>query len=292
MNKKKRIFITIISIFSLVAITFVIPNVKADSGWDSSYDGGGSSWSSGGGSSSWSSGGGSSSWSSSSGSSSGSYSGSSFTFLLVIICVILFIYFTRGNTTGYKTSIRGSREALYREIEDDKILGMSLEEFKALVFERYKDIQIAWMNFDYDTLRKLTTDEIYNSYKMQLDVLRMKKQKNIMKDFELKGVKVYKAENVNGMLNVSAYLNVEMYDYVTDENDKVVRGSSSKKINIEYEITFVKKENTNEETICPNCGAKVDVVTGAKCEYCGSVVVVDAKEYVMSKKTCVNQRNV
>ena len=30
----------------------------------------------------------------------------------------------------------------------------------------------------------------------------------------------------------------------------------------------------------------------AKCEYCGSVVVVDAKEYVMSKKTCVNQRNV
>lgn len=291
MNKKKRIFITIISIFSLVAITFVIPNVKADSGWDSSYDGGGSSWSSGGGSS-WSSGGGSSSWSSGSGSSSGSYSGSSFTFLLVIICVILFIYFTRNNTTGYKTSIRVSREALYREIEDDKILGMSLEEFKALVFERYKDIQIAWMNFDYDTLRKLTTDEIYNSYKMQLDVLRMKKQKNIMKDFELKGVKIYKAENVNGMLNVSAYLNVEMYDYVTNENDKVVRGSSSKKINIEYEITFVKKENTNEETICPNCGAKVDVVTGAKCEYCGSVVVVDAKEYVMSKKTCVNQRNV
>lgn len=291
MNNKKKIFITIISIFSLVAITFVIPNVKADSGWDSSYDGGGGgSWSSGGGSSSWDSGG--SSWSSGSGSSSGSYSGSSFTLLLVIICVIIFVYFTRDNTAGYKTSIRSSREALYREIEDDKILGMSLEEFKALVFEKYKDIQIAWMNFDYDTLRKLTTDEIYNSYKMQLDVLRMKKQKNIMKDFELKGVKVYKAENVNGMLNVSIYLNVEMYDYVVDENDKVVRGSSSKKINIEYEITFVKKENTNEETICPNCGAKVDVVTGAKCEYCGSVVVVDAKEYVMSKKTCVNQRNV
>ena len=185
--------ITIISIFSLVAITFVIPNVKADSGWDSSYDGGGGSWSSGGGS--WSSGGrsssldsGGSSWSGS-GSSSGSYSGSSFTFLLVIICVVLFIYFTKDNT-GYKASTRSSREALYKEIEDDKILGMPLEEFKALVFEKYKDIQIAWMNFDYDTLRKLTTDEIYNSYKMQLDVLRMKKQKNIMKDFELKGVKV------------------------------------------------------------------------------------------------------
>ena len=288
MNNKKKIFITIISIFSLVAITFVIPNVKADSGWDSSYDGGGGSWSSGGGSSSLDSGG--YSWSGS-GSSSGSYSGSSFTFLLVIICVVLFIYFTKDNT-GYKASTRSSREALYKEIEDDKILGMPLEEFKALVFEKYKDIQIAWMNFDYDTLRKLTTDEIYNSYKMQLDVLRMKKQKNIMKDFELKGVKVYKAENVNGMLNVSIYLNVEMYDYVVDENDKVVRGSSSKKISIEYEITFVKKENTSEETICPNCGAKVDVVTGAKCEYCGSVVVVDAKEYVMSKKTCVNQRNV
>ena len=110
MNNKKKIFITIISIFSLVAITFVIPNVKADSGWDSSYDGGGGSWSSGGGSSSLDSGG--SSWSGS-GSSSGSYSGSSFTFLLVIICVVLFIYFTKDNT-GYKASTRSSREALYK----------------------------------------------------------------------------------------------------------------------------------------------------------------------------------
>ena len=133
MNNKKKIFITIISIFSLVAITFVIPNVKADSGWDSSYDGGGGSWSSGGGSSSLDSGG--SSWSGS-GSSSGSYSGSSFTFLLVIICVVLFIYFTKDNT-GYKASKRSSREALYKEIEDDKILGMSLEEFKALVLELF-----------------------------------------------------------------------------------------------------------------------------------------------------------
>ena len=52
------------------------------------------------------------------------------------------------------------------------------------------------------------------------------------------------------------------------------------------------KATKPELATCPNCGAKVDVVTGAKCEYCGSVVVVDAKEYVMSKKTCVNQRNV
>ena len=92
--------------------------------------------------------------------------------------IVLFIYFTKDNT-GYKASTRSSREALYKEIEDDKILGMPLEEFKALVFEKYKDIQIAWMNFDYNTLRSKLTDELYNQYAMQLDTMKVKNEQNI-----------------------------------------------------------------------------------------------------------------
>ena len=57
----------------------------------------------------------------------------------------------------------------------DKDLNVS--EFKTKVFRTYKDIQTAWMNFDTDTIRKLTTDEIYNMYSSQLETLKLKKQK-------------------------------------------------------------------------------------------------------------------
>ena len=40
------------------------------------------------------------------------------------------------------------------------------------------------MEFDYDTLRKYLSDELFNTYKSQLKVLSAKKQRNIMHDFE------------------------------------------------------------------------------------------------------------
>ena len=40
---------------------------------------------------------------------------------------------------------------------------------------------------------------------------------------------------------------------------------------------------------CPNCGAPVDINSSATCPYCESILVKDAADYVMSKKTCVGQ---
>ena len=79
-------------------------------------------------------------------------------------------------------------------------------------------------------------------------------------------------------------------DLYTDKVHIYNIGESS--TNIEYELTFVKsnKKLSKKSTICPNCGAKIPATTGGKCEYCGTVVVIDAKEFVMSRKTCINQR--
>ena len=159
-----------------------------------------------------------------------------------------------------------------------------------MAFDKYVEIQKAWTDFDYDILRVLLTDELYNTYMMQLDALKLKNQKNIMSDFKLITVKIYNITEENGLLNISIYLRCQMYDYVIDNEEKVVRGDKNHKIDIEYEITFVKTTNEIHETVCPNCGAKIDAVTSGKCDYCDSVIVVDAKDYVMSKKTCVGQR--
>lgn len=72
------------------------------------------------------------------------------------------------------------------------------------------------MNFDYEDLRKHLTDELYNSYVMQLDALKVKGQQNIMKDFENIDVKITNITEESGIVNVTVYLHTAMYDYVVD----------------------------------------------------------------------------
>lgn len=93
---------------------------------------------------------------------------------------------------------------------------MDADEFKKLAFELYKSIQEEWMNFDYEGLRKHLTDELYNSYVMQLDALKVKGQQNIMKDFENIDVKITNITEESGIVNVTVYLHTAMYDYVVD----------------------------------------------------------------------------
>ena len=39
----------------------------------------------------------------------------------------------------------------------------NVEEFKTQLYKMFYDIEIAWMNFDYGTLKELCTDELYNT---------------------------------------------------------------------------------------------------------------------------------
>ncbi|MBP3456827.1 MAG: Tim44 domain-containing protein [Bacilli bacterium] len=287
MKKKFIVFLIVIGmLFSGVNL------VKADSGWDSSYDSGGGwdsgGWDSGGWDSDWDSGGG---WSSSS--SDGSYSdGDGFAFMIIFaVIVIIIIYFSINNRGGKGGSGSTSNFNKYSDIKDDRLkkIGMDADEFKKLAFELYKSIQEEWMNFDYDGLRKHLTDELYNSYVMQLDALKVKGQQNIMKGFENIDVKITNITEEAGIVNVTVYLHTAMYDYVVDNNKKTVRGKDNHKIDIEYSITFVKASDESLKK-CPNCGAPFEGVAGGKCEYCGSTIVIGPKEYVMSKKTCIGQR--
>ena len=283
-NKKILLLLLIISVLSFNTLSL---KPKADSGWDSSYDSG--SWDS------WDSG---SSWSSDSdwGYSSGNYSGSGdinpISFIIIMIIIITIIIIVSKNNGSITSSSRVINN-IYSDVSDDILnkYGIDKASFKKMVYEKYVDIQKAWMEFDYTHLRDNLTDELYNSYIMQLDALKIKNQKNIMSNFEPIDTKIISIKEENGLVNVNVYLRVEMYDYVVDSDNKVLRGSSNRKIDIEYIITFVKTTKEVHDTICPNCGAKIDATTGGKCEYCGTVIVIDAKDYVMSKKSCIGQRS-
>lgn len=270
--------------------TIYLP-VKADSGWDSDYDSGSSS------SSDW----GGSDYSSSDWSSSGGdYSGGAPSVVTIIIVIIIIVIIVKSNnnrngSNGSSSSNTSNNITNYKDIDAEKINSidkdLNIEEFKNKAFNIYKDLQTAWMEFDTDTIRKLTTDEVYNMYSSQLETLKLKKQKNIMKDIELIDAKVIDIRKENNIITVDVYLNVRCYDYVIKEATKeVVRGKDNTKLNIKYKLSFIKSAtNNNKEEKCPNCGAPVDIVSSATCPYCDSTLVKTASDYVLSKKTALGQ---
>ena len=287
MKKKLLNFLTLC--LCLFIFIFGIRNVFADSGWDSSYDSG-SSWSS---SDSWSS---SSSWDSDysygSSSSSGGDLSAGEAFIIAIFLIggmVVFAILILKNTDSSTTN---DAYSYYKDIslEDlQKVLpNETLEDLKLKLYQKFKDIQDAWENFNYDALREMCTDELAESYISQLDTLKLKNGKNIMSDFNPIDIKITSAKLDNDLISVVVYANITFYDYVINEKTgEVIRGNKSRKVNNHYIMTFVV---ANESiTKCPGCGAELKMNTSGVCEYCRMKIVKNASDFVLSKKTNINR---
>ncbi len=287
MNKLKKVTIYLILFLTLVvgANTIKITKVDADSGFDSSYDSGGSSW--GGSSDSWDS---SSSWDSSD-SSSGSGEPVSFTSFMIVVVLFIVVFVIENEISKRKTEKKQIIKS--KDMDLDLISkidpNLNLYEFKNEAFNIYKDVQEAWMNLDDGKIRTFTTDELYNMYSMQLDTLRVKNEKNIMKEINLVTASLTNLKIENNIETATVIMTVNCYDYIVDSQNKVVRGNDKNKIEITYELTYIKSvgEKVNK---CPNCGAEINDDNSTTCEYCRAIITRNTSKWVLSKKQSLNQR--
>ncbi len=271
-----KIFFIIIMIFSF---SF---KVTADSGWDSDYGGGFDSggFNYGGG---WDN---DTTYHTSSSSSDNPYLGYIFTAFFIIWIIVCIAHDVKPH--NYQKPKHG-----YHDLNEDEFNNFfpnnTIEEFKNMALQNFIAVQNAWMNFDYDALRKLCTDELYNSYITELNVLKLKENQNIMNDFQCLDIKLLNIREENNIITLYFYLNITFFDYVVDKNKKVVRGNNLYKLNNHYYIQYVRNKTGEDKiTNCPNCGAPLEKTTSQTCPYCGSVIVKEASNFVLSKKMKVD----
>lgn len=302
---RKYVILSLVFIICL-GILIILPS-KADSGWDADYSGSSSS-------SSWGSGSSSSSGSShtpnfgGSDYSSNHYNNSSDSSIIVEAIFIItlaisgLIYlisriFCKGIYTLSDYSNKSLKNNRHYELyvlpyditKIKKILpDFDKEEFQNIVYNIYVNIQKAWMNFDYKTLRKYTSDELYNLYYSELEVLKLKNQQNIMEEFELHNFEITEMEHSNGKIALEVHMIVDCYDYVINKNNHVVRGTKKYKNIYEYELTLVKGINSNSN-ICPNCGAPIENHNSITCEYCDTSIINSNHDWVLNKKRMLKQ---
>lgn len=159
--------------------------------------------------------------------------------------------------------------------------------FLSARYQDFVDIQNAWMNFDYKKLRTKVTDELYNQYKMQLQVLKMKNRQNIMTDFKYIDSMITKIKEENNQISVTIELQTSFYDYIV-KGGKVIKGNKYRKLSLHYKLVYVcNKKRTN---ICPNCGAKLTNQASQICPYCSTTIASISKDWVLSKKKKKDQR--
>lgn len=300
MKKAKSFKRVLISILLLACLFLPLYQLKADSGFDGSYDSGSSGSSSS-----------SSSSSSSDFSSSGSLSGRGTSISdedVPYIIVALFIASISGFFIAKKLGnlidklaekviqIESSKKVdplanvpLYNKEELVKVLPDFVEkDFLDKAYKIYKDVQIAWMNADMDAMKSLVTDTMYNMYSAQIQTLLLKKEKNIMEDF------LFLSSYIDGMSidkeSVSLYVNMklECFDYIVNKNGRTIRGNDSKKVRYNYLIVFTRSILKNENK-CPNCGAKLKNTTASKCSYCHLDIINKNHDWVMAKKMVISQ---
>lgn len=300
MKKIKMLIINILMIGIISITNYSIADVGDFESYDSDW-GGGSDWSS---SSDWGS---SSDWSSSSYDGSGSYSSGGSGIVLYILIILVIVIATNASykksinktatisprnqyhkSTGYVISQTRSDAVANKIREIDK--QFNEEKFLAWTKNLFVKLQTAWAERDWETIRPLETEDLFEQHSKQLKGYKERKQINKIERICVNFAELvsFSQDNEKDILMVA--LNSSMIDYIIDETSgKVLKGSKDNRLTNTYKLTFIRKKGVLTEagtdelktTNCPNCGAPTTITSAGKCEYCGSVITTGEHGWVL-----------
>jgi hypothetical protein len=216
-------------------------------------------------------------------------------FIIIVIVLVAFYLIGKRNkdrkasvpSESLKPNIFGANPQARSFLESR---GYKIHTIGLQLFEKYKQIQIDWMNFNYDGLKANLTDELYNTYKMDLELLKSKNQRNIMENISLDTTIITNAFEEGGFLTIEMRMSVFQSDYIVDEKGNVLKKASGSGYPCFYDLTFVKKLNSSNELICPGCGYEMTHERTNICPYCHSVVISNNGDFVLSKKTRIDRK--
>lgn len=315
--KKRSVIVGIL----LVVLLFVfVPSAHAgvgntdsggssliDSGGGSSWSDSGSSWSDGG--SSWS--GGSSSYSSGSGTDSGGVVA-----VFAIVGLIGFIYniakeandsdesFSSNSGPKRTTEERAGRpiENNYEAIRRIRKLDPMFDEdrFLSQVKLVYLQLQSAWTEKDWNSVRNLESTSLYEQHLTQLQEHIRAKTTNVLERVRVEDSKIKDfIENPEGNDRIEVILSSTMRDYIrSDETGRVIEGDPTKDLFTVYRMVFLREHGAQTEIIknsevvsdhCPNCGAPLTIDSIDKCEYCQASLKHNPKDWVLDVYEVVDE---
>lgn len=163
--------------------------------------------------------------------------------------------------------------------------GFDWAAFDARVREVAAELQDAWSARDWERVRPLESESLFQMHRYWIDAYRKQRLRNVVGDFNVLRVEPVKIDADAFYESITARVWAEGRDHTVDENGKVISGSQSELRRWSEYWTFIRSRgaSTSGTHSCPNCGAKVAVGATGICPYCGGKLTAGEFDWVLSR---------
>jgi hypothetical protein len=139
------------------------------------------------------------------------------------------------------------------------------------------ELEEAWSNKDIELLAEYETKQLFSLHQEQLKNMEQRNVKNVVKDIQINSLHIVGYEQKKDLDRIEVNIEMSLIDYYCSiDSAEILRGSSTKKRNVKYKVVFVKDVHIQSDgfqslkslTVCPYCGAPIDLKKTSHCEYC------------------------
>ena len=117
--------------------------------------------------------------------------------------------------------------------------------------------------------------------------MKSQNKRQMYDELNVKDSKIISIEEMEDTYQIKVLLQSRYMDYIIDlESGLKASGDDTRRILVNYLLTFTKKKNTLEKKVirrCPSCGSPMSVNTSGTCLYCHPVYNEDDYDWILTK---------
>jgi hypothetical protein len=159
------------------------------------------------------------------------------------------------------------------------------EAFELRVRAIATELQDAWTARDWERVRPLETESLFQMHRYWIDAYQRQRLRNIVADFRVMTVEPVKIDSDAFYEAITVRIYAEGRDHTVDESGRTVAGSGLQIRRWTEYWTLIRTRTATDATklACPNCGAPVAVGVTGICTFCGGKVTSGDFDWVLSR---------
>lgn len=163
----------------------------------------------------------------------------------------------------------------------------SMDAFLKRVREVAIELQDAWSSRDWERVRPIETDQLFQTHRYWIDAYIRQNLRNLVDDYAIDNVAPVKIDTDAFYDAITVRMWAQGRDYTIDANGRIVGGARDKVRKWTEYWTFIRTRGTEADpdamVSCPNCGASVKVGATGICSSCGGKLTSGEFGWVLSR---------
>lgn len=148
-------------------------------------------------------------------------------------------------------------------------------------------LQDAWTSRDWERVRSLETEPLFQTHRYWIDAYIKQRLKNVVDDFKIQTSEPVKVDDDPFYDAITVRQWASGRDYTVDENGNLVAGLRDSVRRWSEYWTLIRSRATQADpsktVACPNCGAAVVIGPSAICSHCGGKLTSGSFDWVLSR---------